>query len=294
MVQMGKLILRLRKQKGMTQEELSQGILSTSVLSRIENNSFEVDVMTLSRMMSRLGASLHFFEVLVDGQEYEELQRFETSKGAETAIELTVISERDFFKDYRRSRGLSQEKFSENVCARETISNIENGRKPSRKKRENLMKKLGEPVGKYSGYVETTEYFIYSMVEQCQNVIRTNPADARILIQKIREELDLDLPVNRQFFESSELRIQMKTEEISPGEALAGLEKCLRYTMPEYDGMIYRIPFCQETVILEEILACMKRVKRIGASDCLSKELAKKIGKKQKLSGNVTDFVSEV
>jgi len=58
--------------------------------------------------------------------------------------------------------------------------------------------------------------------------------------------------------------------------------------------MIYRIPFCQETVILEEILACMKRVKRIGASDCLSKELAKKIGKKQKLSGNVTDFVSEV
>lgn len=292
MVHMGKLIRRIRKQRGITQAELSQGIMSESVLSRIENGNFEPDVLTLSRMMFRLGASLHFFEILVDGQEYEELQKYKSGEKTGGTSELTIISEQDFFKDYRKSRGWSQEQFSENVCARETISKIENGRKPNRKKRENLLRKLGEEDGKYFGYVETAEYFLYSMVEQCQNLICTSPADAWKILLEIQDELDMELPANRQFCESSKLRIQKKLGDLSIGETMAGLEKCLRYTMPEYDGMIYRVPFCQETVILKEILECLEALKRTEAAENLSKELSGKTGKKLKLSGNLTDFFS--
>jgi len=294
MVHMGKLIRRLRKQRDMTQVKLSQGIMSATILSRIENGNLEPDVVALSRMMCRLGASLRFFEVLVDGQEYEELHKYKTGEKTDLTSEFTIISEQEFFKDYRKSRGLSQEQFSENICARETISNIENGRKPSRKKREDLLKKLGEPGGKYFGYVETSEYSVYPMVEKCQTVICTAPAEAWNLLLEIQEELDLELPVNRQFCESSKLRIQKKLGDLSIGETMAGLEKCLRDTMPEYDGMIYRIPFCQEIVILEEIVECLKLLKRTGAAENLSKDLEKKIEKKQKLSGDVTDFTSGV
>ena len=291
MVHMGKLIRRLRKQKGLTQAELSHGIMSKSVLSRIENGICEPDVLELSRLMSRLGMSLRFFEALVSGKEYTLLQRFISEGKTEPSMELTVLSEQDFFKDFRKSRGWSQEQFSENICARETISNIENGRKPNRKKREHLLEKLGETGGKYFGYVESADYFLYPMVEQCQKIIRTAPTEAWNLLVEIQEELDLALPVNRQFFESSKIWIQKNMGEISDGEALAGLERCLRYTMPEYDGMIYRIPFCQETVILNEITECLKTLKRNRAAEDLLTELEKKNGKKLKVSGNVTDII---
>ena len=294
MVHMGKLIRQLRKQKGMTQVELSQGVMSATVLSRIENGSLEPDVIMLSKMMHRLGASLRFFEVLVDGQEWENLRQSKSGENTLGTTELIVISERDFFKDYRKSRGLSQEQFCENVCARETISNIENGRRPNRKKRENLLRKLGESAGKYFGYVETSEYTVYLMVEKFQTLLHGAPSEAGKLLQEIQEKLDLDVPINRQFCKSSKLRLQKRLGELSYGEIMAGLEKCLRETMPEYDGMIYRIPFCQEVVILEEIMECLILLKRTGAADDLSKELAKKMGKKQKLSGNVTDFTSGV
>jgi len=58
----------------------------------------------------------------------------------------------------------------------------------------------------------------------------------------------------------------------------------LRYTMPEYDGSIYRMPHCQEVTILELISKCLTEVQRYDAAKQLMAEVEKKNGKKLKLA----------
>lgn len=280
MLQMGKLLRQLRKQQKMTQKELAAGIVSEAVMSRIENGVVEPDFHILYELFHRLGKSLKPFEIIVSNREYEELK----SNGEAAGVQAVVIAEGEYFKDIREARGLSQEEFSSDVYARETISNIEHGRTPQRKKMQNVLEKQGTVFEKYYGYVAATEYEVYEWVEEYQVLAEDGGAVAEEKLRKIKEKLDCTLPVNRQFLESYALIAKRKAGDITVGEELAGIEKCLRYTMPEYDGMLYRIPHRQEIVILEEIVWCMEALQRGEAAQVLATVLSEKNRKKLKLS----------
>jgi len=280
MIQMGKIIRQLRKQQKLTQKELAEGIVSESVMSRIENGLTEPGLAELHALFERLGKTLQPFEIIVPNKEYVEWK----NKAETTGIRTVLIAEGEYFKDIREAMGLSQEQFSSDVYARETISNIEHGRTPQRKKIQHVLEKQGASYELYYGYVEASEYEVYELVEEYRCLAAEDRTEAKELLKKIKEVLDGSVSVNRQFLESSELIYRRKTEEITVGEALAALEKCLRYTMPEYDGTIYRIPHRQETVILEEIVNCMRAVQRTEAAEALDGIVKKKSAKKLKLS----------
>lgn len=280
MLEFGKLIRQLRKQQKMTQKVLASGIVSESVMSRIENGVTEPGLVTLNKLLQRLGKTLHPFEFVVSNREYEALKR----NRDKAAMGTIVIAEGDYFKDIREATGLSQEKFSSDVYARETISNIEHGRTPQRKKIQDVLEKQGLDFKKYYGYVVAAEYETYELVEQYRELLLAGREESAAVLLRIREKLDKSNPVNLQFLESSELMEKRRKNGITIGEELAGLEKCLRYTMPEYDGFIYRIPYRQESTILEEMIACMKELQRTEAAQYLAGELVKKNEKKLKLS----------
>ena len=290
MLLMGKMIQQLRKQQGLTQEALGAGIVSKSVISRVENGQYEPDIFTLYALMKRLGKSLKYFEIIVSNKEYELLE-----KGAyDTSLQTTVVAESEFFKDMREAHGLSQEQFSFDIYARETISNIENGRAPRRKKARVLFEKLGESYKKYYAYVVSQEYEIFELVETYQQKRKENVEEARKIRLELKKRMDGNHPVNRQFMESAELMEKRQKGSLTAGETMAGLEKCLRYTMPEYDGTIYRIPHRQETVILKEIVECLKELNRKEATLELAFEVEKKNSKKLKISQNVTAFSNKM
>lgn len=280
MLHIGKIIRQLRKQKKMTQKQLAEGIISETVMSRIENGIIEPSLMELHKIFQRLGKTLEPFEIIISNREYEEWKI--TGEGA--GIRTVVITEGDYFKDIRESMGLSQEEFSSDVYARETISNIEHGRTPQRKKMQNVLEKRGIAFERYYGYVTAAEYKVYEWVEQYQRMIKTGQKEAETLLADIKGGLDCSLKVNHQFLESSGLIAKGKSGEITTGEELAGLERCIRYTMPEYDGNIYRIPHRQEYIILEEIVHCMELLQRVEAAQRLADEIREKNGKKLKLS----------
>lgn len=292
MIQMGKLIHSRRRQLGLTQVELGEGIMSKSVLSRVENGMKEPNIFELQALLERLDSSLEYFEVIISDAECEQLQK--SSKGWRT--EVVVIPEGEFLKDMRKAKGLSQEQLAEGICARETISNIENGRTPNRKIVKTLLERLGEPRVKYFGYVETTDMSLYPVVKNYQRLaeVDENGEISKGLLRELEVRLNVCIPVNRQFIESSDVISKRRTGKIQAGEALAALERCLRYTMPEYDGSIYRIPHLQEEVILEELQLCMKILKRVDAAEELAQQVAKKKGKKIKVSANVTAFAETV
>ena len=146
---MGKLIRYLRKQKKMTQSELGQGIISESALSRIENGLSEPGLFTLDKLFWKLGKTLQPFEIVISNKEFEALKRKKDTLMANTV----VIAESEYFKDIREGKGLSQEKFSSDVCARETISNIEHGRTPRLRKVQDVLEKQGMVFERYHGYI---------------------------------------------------------------------------------------------------------------------------------------------
>jgi len=280
MLQMGKIIRQLRKQQRLTQKELAAGIVSESVMSRIENGLADPDLADLHALFERFGKTLEPFEIVVSNREYEERKADSGAGGIQTIL----IAEGDYFKEIREAMGLSQEEFSSDIYARETISNIEHGRTPQRKKMQNVLEKQGASYERYYGYVEATEYEVYEWVEQYRSLAENELEEAKNLLEKIKEALDCSLTVNLQFLESSELMLKRRNGEITFGEELAALEKCLRYTMPEYDGRIFRTPYRQETVILEEIVYCMEQLKRTEAAGRLADEIMEKQRKKLKLS----------
>lgn len=284
MFQMGKLIRQLRKQKKMTQGELAAGLVSKSVMSRIENGQVEPEISALNALFNRLGKSLEPFEIVVTNKEYARLKQESSS----LVIETIVVAEGTLYKDIRESRGLSQEQFSSDIYARETISNIENGRIPRRKKVYALMDKQGVKLEKIYGYVIAPEYEVYELVEQFYKSLEFDVEESILLRKEIQSRIDETLLLNRQFLESTELLIKWEKEELTSGEVLAGLERCLRYTMPDYDGKIYRIPFRQEVIILQAIVKHMRFLQRTNAAEELAVELEEKVRKKLKISHNVT------
>ncbi|MFU0790501.1 MAG: Transcriptional regulator [Virgibacillus proomii] len=58
-IETGSFIKLERKKRNMTQEELSEGIVSASYLSKIENNKAEVDSNTLKLLYNRLGIEIN-------------------------------------------------------------------------------------------------------------------------------------------------------------------------------------------------------------------------------------------
>ena len=280
MFQIGNLIRQLRKEQKMTQEALGQGIISKAEVSKIEAGICIPDIFVLGALFQRLGKSLSPFEVLVTGQEYEKLLKGEYN----ITLQTVVVRESEYIKDFRESRGLSQKQFGQDVFARETISKIENGRASRQRKLQVLMERLGEPVEKYHGYIEANEYEAYELAEKYRLLEEQDDPARKRLQADLKRHLDMSMPVNRQFMESIDLLENRKRGELSAGEVLAGLEKCLRYTMPEYDGNIYRIPFRQEVSILQEIISCMEQVNRAGAAAGLAEKLLEKCEKKLKVS----------
>lgn len=196
----------------------------------------------------------------------------------------TTISAIDLLKDIRKAKGWSQEQFSGDVCARETISCIENGRTPNHKMLLKLMEKHDIVWKNYYGYVETEDFKIYRMVREYQSLVREDKESAGRLLEEIRAGLDCSNPVNRQFLEGSRILERLADNTGNMRELLQELAVCLHYTMPEYDGKLYRIPYREEVVLLQGCVECMKRLGNVTAAEVLEQNLTKKLGKKLKVS----------
>lgn len=56
----GTIIKEIRKEQKMTQQMLSQGICSQSVLSRIENNEELPNVLVMAQICHRLGVTIDY------------------------------------------------------------------------------------------------------------------------------------------------------------------------------------------------------------------------------------------
>lgn len=70
---LGNILNDLRRENGVTQKDISRGIMSVSELCRVELGEQEVDYILLESLFERLGKSLDKFELIISEEEFQSL-----------------------------------------------------------------------------------------------------------------------------------------------------------------------------------------------------------------------------
>lgn len=73
--EIGKKIRRLRESRGMTQEELSDGVCATGTLSKIENGVQAPKKRTFMALMKKLGGPEYLYSIHLDEEEMQEMRK---------------------------------------------------------------------------------------------------------------------------------------------------------------------------------------------------------------------------
>ena len=166
-----------------------------------------------------------------------------------------VISNQ-FLKNLREAEGVTQEELCEDVCAWETISRIENGRNPNKKKLYQMWKRSGVERERYYGFIESEHYVVYEKVREYNRLIGKEEVNHAIeVLCEIKSKLDMSCILNRQFISCAEIINQILQNKLSDEEAIEQFWELLSLTMPplEASERIYRLPFRTEYLILNQI-----------------------------------------
>lgn len=166
-----------------------------------------------------------------------------------------VISNQ-FLKNLREAEGVTQEELCEDVYAWETISRIENGRNPNKKKLYQMWKRLGVERERYYGFIESEHYVVYEKVREYNRLIGKEEVNHAIeVLCEIKSKLDMSCILNRQFISCAEIINQILQNKLSDEEAIEQFWELLSLTMPplEASERIYRLPFRTEYLILNQI-----------------------------------------
>ena len=176
-----------------------------------------------------------------------------------------LVVDRELLKELRLSKGLSQANLSEGICSWETLSRIEGGkRKPNKKKLHRMFQRMGMDRTRYYGYIQADDFELHEKVREIH--VRWEWGDsqgAMMLTEELEEKLDMTVPVNRQFIETHKMIFAVRQGQLAGEEAVREAERILCYTMRDYEGTVYRIPFRQECVILNQIALQLRHSGRI-------------------------------
>lgn len=134
----------------------------------------------------------------------------------------------------RKQKRLTQEELSEGVCAVETYSRIESGKRAASKKNYlKLAEKLEINAGYYWGQIVTDDYSDFLLMsEQRLAIIDGKTEEAKVLLKKLERRLDMSEVQNRQYIDFMGIIVKKAEGVLELSWGRDELKKILRYTMP--------------------------------------------------------------
>lgn len=189
--------------------------------------------------------------------------------------ELVITNE--LVRDLREAKGFSQEELCEGICAQETLSKIETGkRSPNKKNLYRLLKKMGMERENYYGFIEADKYEMYEKVREYNRCFSKGKIEyAKKLLDEIEAGVDMTRPVNKQFIGVGHIFEQVAQGVLTYEQANQQLFELLHLTMPEMDSSrrIYRVPFRTEYTIWNHIAINLRMDGKVKESVQIYEEL---------------------
>lgn len=167
----------------------------------------------------------------------------------------------EIIREERRARGMSQEELMEGIYQEPaTMSRVENGQMPDRKKLRQLMDKLGMSGWRYAGAVATEDYRVLEMNAEIEQLLCRHENEKAVwMAEQMKKQVDLSVPENRQRVEGLELESQLRRGELKPEEACSKAKELLQLT---YHKKTERVPFRNEVRLLNDMCNYLWRVGR--------------------------------
>lgn len=185
----------------------------------------------------------------------------------EESIQRECVLSNEVIRELRLAYQWTQERLSEDICAQETLARIEKGhRSPQKEKLYKLLQKMKMERKKYYGFIHADDYQLYEKVRLYKrNISVCNWEQADELLQEIANEIDITIPVNRQFVGDARIHQKIRKKEMTYEKAIEQLKELLYLTMPptKSEKLVYRVPFRMEYSILNQIALCYKRNKKV-------------------------------
>ena len=189
------------------------------------------------------------------------------------------ILSNELVRDLREARGLSQEAFGADICARETLSRIESGKSsPNKKKLYQMLRRMGMERENYYGFIEADDYELYKKVRLYNRCFpKGRLEEAAKLLDEIENGIDMTVPVNRQFIEMGRITEQIAKGTLSREQSIQQYRELLNLTMPSVDSgvMIYRAPFRTEYMLWNKIAVNLRRDGKVEEALQIYEELMK-------------------
>lgn len=176
----------------------------------------------------------------------------------------------ELVKDLRAAQEISQEALCENICAQETLSRIEKGkRSPNKKNLYKLLKRMGMERENYYGFIEADDYELYEKVRRYNRCFHIEEQDeAMQLLDEIEKGVDMTKVINKQYIAMGRIAMQMVRGQITPKQAIQLYEELIYLTMPPVDSgmLIYRVPFRTEYLLLNKLAINLRREEKVNES----------------------------
>lgn len=158
----------------------------------------------------------------------------------------------ELIREERQAQMLSQEQLIEGIYGNpESLSRVENGKKPDRKKLQLLFEKLGIQRRRFGGRVITDDYSLLELYIEI-NIAMNRKENERGMegLAQLKKKLDMSIPENRQAVGGFEIRDHYSHGMMSKEEAFRRIEELLRLTYRENSG---RVPFEGEALLLNQL-----------------------------------------
>lgn len=167
----------------------------------------------------------------------------------------------EIIREERKALGMSQEELAEGIYQEPTtLSRVENGQMPDRKKLGQLMERLGMGGRRYAGAVVTEEYAVLERdVETERLLCRREEEKAALQLKRMKKSLDLSIPENRQRVGQLEIGTRLWEKKLSAKQARAKAEELLRLT---YREGTERVPFQKELRLMNRECLCLRQMGR--------------------------------
>lgn len=167
----------------------------------------------------------------------------------------------EIVREERRAKGMSQEELMEGIYQEPaTLSRVENGQMPDRKKLRQLMEKLGMSGWRYTGAVATEDYRVLEMNAEIEQLLCRHENEKAVwMAEQMKQFVDMSVPENRQQVEGLEIENRVHKDELSLQEAYSRSEELLRLT---YHKKAERVPFRRELHLMNNLCRYLWRMER--------------------------------
>lgn len=205
------------------------GMLGTMIRC-LEQTNMSEKLKKMEKWRDILNEIYAEYEINADGDYFSELIA-ESKQG-----EILLVNE--LIQRGRKVRGLTQEKLCEDICTPENLSAIESGKRaPSLRNYDKFMRKLGMDKDYFNSFISTQDFEYYELRRECKRCISLRKyEEAELVNQKMKQLIDMNIPINRQYITTNEICFLHRKGEITTEEALKRAIENLELTFDYKNG----------------------------------------------------------